>query len=100
MKILHIHIMPTIFGIEDMHKYALSHGGKCLAEKYESMKTRVEWECAKSHKWFGRFGTMRTSNRWCVKCAGIKKINIEFVHTVAKNKGGKCLSTEYKNQSN
>ena len=82
--------------IEDMHSLAHARGGKCLATVYVNTQTKLEWECQKGHCWFAVPMAVKRGN-WCRKCAGVEKKTIEEMQDLAVQRGGKCLSTEYKN---
>jgi len=81
--------------IEDMHALAHAREGKCLSTVYVNAQTRLEWECQKGHRWFAIPNSVKQGS-WCRKCAGVEKKTIEEIHDLAAQRGGKCLSTEYK----
>lgn len=86
--------------IEDMQEEAEEHGGQCLSPKYIAWNHHLEWRCSEGHKWKATPNNV-LMGYWCRICghnnAGLKRrFTIEDVHEVAKQKGGKCLSTEYK----
>lgn len=82
------------FTIEQMQQLALGKGGKCLSKKYSSKKLMLR--CKEGHIWRATPGHIRRG-QWCPVCAGIAKLSIKDLHRLAKNKGGKCLSTKYIN---
>jgi len=81
---------------------AAKHGGECLSKNYINSGTKLKWKCSEGHIWLANPGDVR-SGKWCRIC-GIKsssdksRDSIETYHAIAKKRGGKCLSTEYKNQ--
>lgn len=79
-----------------MQDLAAAHGGKCLAENYKSLTTKVEWECKLGHRWLATATSVK-NGVWCAECSGRQKITIETVRKWAKALGGKCLSEEYIN---
>jgi hypothetical protein len=81
-----------------MKAYASKHGGKCLSTKYEGASKRLQWECHARHKWYGLPGSMRSKNSWCAKCAGLVKKTISEMNDIAAKRGGKCLSTIYRDK--
>ena len=83
--------------IEEMHKIAKSRGGKCLSKKYVNLKTKLRWECAEGHRWKASARVVRHGLAWCPECGGSKKLTIEEMHKMAKERGGKCLSKKYVN---
>ena len=87
--------------IEDMHELANKRGGKCLSSEYLNSKTVLEWMCSKGHRWkVAASGVI--SGAWCKRCASldqgrIKRTDIQKMHEVASERGGRCLSSEYVN---
>ena len=83
--------------IEEMRTIAKSRGGKCLSKKYVNSQTKLEWECVKGHRWKSRPAHVKNRGSWCAECAGLKKLTIKDMQTLAKSHGGKCLSKRYLN---
>ncbi|OFX32547.1 MAG: hypothetical protein A2X08_03720 [Bacteroidetes bacterium GWA2_32_17] len=81
--------------IEEMQQIAEARGGKCLSEKYTNNKTKLKWQCAKGHIW--ESVTVMKGGTWCPYCYGNIKLSIDEMKSIAKSKGGKCLSKEYVN---
>jgi hypothetical protein len=54
--------------MEDMHKVAKDRGGKCLSRVYQSVKTRMLWECSEGHQWWAVPNDIRDGH-WCTHCA-------------------------------
>ena len=89
--------------IQDCHTTAEERGGKCLSTEYISSKTKMKWQCEEGHKWESSYGHIRNSNGWCPTCYNERRgetlrLSIEKCHKTAEERGGKCLSTEYKNK--
>ena len=83
--------------IEECHRVAEEKDGKCLSDKYINTRTKMKWECNKCKcVWETTFASIK-SGRWCPRCSGHERYTIELCHKLAKKKGIKCLSTEYKN---
>jgi hypothetical protein len=83
--------------IETYKKIAAEHGGKLLSDKYIDSKTPLLWECSKGHQWKARPEGVKNNNYWCTVCAGKAKHTIQYMHQLAANRGGKCLSKVYIN---
>ena len=81
--------------IEEMQDIAKERGGKCLSFEYVNTHTKLQWECSESHQWKAVPSHIK-QGQWCPKCAG-KNPTIEEFQTIAKKRGGKCLSSEYVN---
>ena len=85
--------------IENMHAIAKKRNGKCLSKKYIDAHTPLAWECEKGHLWDAIPGSI-VAGSWCSPCASKgrgkkRRLTIEEMHKLAKEKSGKCLSTEY-----
>jgi hypothetical protein len=87
--------------IKDMKKLATRKSGECLSEKYINSKTKLKWKCAEGHIWMATPSHIQ-GGQWCRICsikriAEILKDNIGMFKSIAKKRGGKCLSSEYIN---
>lgn len=86
--------------IEEMREYAKFYGGKCLSEVYRGGKTKLKWECRRSHTWWA-LPTNINKGGWCAKCYHLEQRlrepirNIDEVKSFARAKGGECLSQRY-----
>jgi hypothetical protein len=81
---------------------AQARGGRCLSDEYTNGRTRLHWECGEGHRWWARPENVRQGH-WCKECANERKsrnntnLTIEDMQKLAARKGGKCLSTVYRN---
>ena len=82
--------------LEQMQKIAESRGGKCLSDSYINTDTPLLWECEHGHQWKNRPAKIK-KGQWCPKCAGRAKRTLSEMQAFAKSRGGKCLSSIYKN---
>jgi len=82
--------------IADMNRTAEIKGGKCLSETYINSKTKLLWECSKGHRWEAAPADIR-QGKWCPVCGGRTLLTIDEMRSLAKNRGGKCLSEKYVN---
>lgn len=82
--------------LEDCKQHATNKGGECLSTEYKNTSIKMEWKCSEGHKWFATFGHIKHGDTWCPACAN-KVLSIEDCREFAENKGGYCLSSEYKN---
>jgi hypothetical protein len=85
---------PKKYTIEDMKKLAQKRDGKCLSKNYVNAITKLKWQCSKKHLWEASPISIRRGS-WCLECSGSKKKNIKNMQTLAKQRGGKCLSNKY-----
>jgi hypothetical protein len=72
-------------------------GGKCLTEKYFSSHQKMEWQCEHGHTWKTQPTHILNNHSWCPACSGKARHTIDQMYTLAKLRGGVCLSAEYKN---
>ncbi len=79
----------------DMCELAKRRGGKCLSKKYCGALVKLEWVCAKGHKWMAKPVSVK-GGTWCPICVGRNK-TIEDMRVLAKKRGGVCLSKKYVN---
>lgn len=87
--------MRTKHTIEEMRETAIYRGGKCLSNIYKNIDSKLKWRCKNRHIWEATPYQIINRKNWCPLCAG-KYRNIEQMREIAKNKGGTCLSKEYK----
>jgi hypothetical protein len=84
--------------IEDMRTLARANGGDCLSEEYVSGHHNLQWRCSKGHEWLAPAISVKNRGSWCKVCAGLARLTIEDMRTLAESRGGLCLSTTYKNK--
>ena len=100
------HWCPTCAGrpkvtIEDMQNVAESKGGGCLSDVYVNAHTHLRWSCKYGHEWEATPNNIRRG-KWCPIC-GIERrsqkqrCGIDAMKSLAKARGGKCLSEKYIN---
>ena len=90
--------------LQKAKNYALSMNGQCLSSQYININEKLEWEChnPKHTNWLSSYRKIVTKNSWCRECVKEKikeqktnKNGLKLANEHAKNKEGKCLSTEY-----
>jgi hypothetical protein len=85
--------------IEDMIDLATKKGGKCLSINYENSRSKIQWQCSKGHIFYKLANDVRQGG-WCRQCVIEENRHIiEDCHICAENNRGKCLSTNYLNQT-
>lgn len=87
--------------IADAQDLAETRGGKCLSKVYKNNHTNLRWQCHLGHKWNAAYSNIQ-AGKWCPLCANenrgaTQRATIEEMQNLAKNRGGKCLSTKYIN---
>ena len=85
--------------LEEMYRIAKQRHGKCLSKKYVNSKTKLKWQCKEGHTWTAIPGSILRGS-WCPKCgiskrAKSRRLTIEDMHKIAKERGGKCLAKSY-----
>ena len=85
------------YNIEDMNNIAILNDGVCVSKIYSGWKNKLKWKCNKGHIWEASPNSIKNISK-CPVCSG-KKLTIEDIKIIAKNKNGKLLSKEYKNMN-
>lgn len=85
--------------LEEMQALARSRGGRCQSKEYVNSKTPLTWRCKKGHVWHARSSPVKMGT-WCPWCLNRKPGarppgTIEEMQTIARDRGGECVSTRY-----
>ncbi len=64
-------------GIELMRLIAADRGGICVSEHYVDNNTKLEWECARGHRWWARPRQVSSAGNWCAQCQYLSQITLE-----------------------
>ena len=80
--------------IEEIQAFARAKGGKLISKQYFHSHKKLEWECAKGHRWFSAWDTV-SSGCWCPKCAK-RYYKIENLRKLARKRGYEIISNEVK----
>jgi hypothetical protein len=90
--------------LNKMHEYAASKGGKCLATEYLTSHTKYLWEDSEGNQWYARWYNYKQRGGWSKKSGYEKNAKALIKYTIqqideeyAKPRGGRLISTEYKN---
>ncbi len=86
------------FKPEDIINLAVVKGGECLSDLNcytNCQKEKLLWRCSEGHEWRTTVFSVKQGG-WCKKCS-CNSGSLEEVQNYAESKGGKCLSTFYKN---
>lgn len=89
-------------GIDRCRQIAIDRGGLCLSPTYDNSRTKLHWRCARGHEWKTVWANVQ-QGEWCPVCGrgrtnkiqSDKNIGIGRCKTVALEREGICLSTEY-----
>jgi len=86
-------------GLEQLRAAAAAKGGVCLSETYTTQNVRYRFRCARGHEWEAKGGKVLLGT-WCARCAhDALRDNIEVFQAIAAQRGGQCLSKEYRNNN-
>jgi hypothetical protein len=90
--------------LKDLRKLARERGGKCLSREYLNGHTTLVWECRHGHRWRAAAnqikGGVHRKGTWCPRCYDQRRAfrpagTIEQMRSLARNRGGRCLSPNY-----
>jgi hypothetical protein len=91
--------------------FCKNKGGKCLSTEYKGRRSPLLFECELGHQWKSNWANILNGS-WCHFCAKVKffakantippislcKYTIDDVKQIAIEKGGQCISNEYKSR--
>ena len=85
--------------LTNMQELAAARNGRCISTEYLGARVPLRWRCDKGHEWDAAPVNITSRNSWCPYCIGQKgfSASIEFMRETALERGGRCLSIEYKN---
>jgi len=86
----------TLQTLDAMHALAKQRNGECVSLQYTNSQTKLRWRCANGHEWEAKPNNI-TQGAWCPHCAGTAPHALSSMLTLAKERGGECLSTAYVN---
>jgi len=79
-----------------IHDAAELRGGTCLSDIYQGMHHHYRLRCNAGHEWLAT-GSNIVSGRWCEVCfKASTRLTLDSARQLAVERGGQCLSTEYK----
>ena len=77
--------------------YANSKNGQVLTKQIQFKKDFISWQCAQGHVWSQPLSAVLNNRSWCSVCSGNFPRNLQVLIDIANSRGGKLLSTEYRN---
>jgi hypothetical protein len=80
--------------LKEYCEIAKSRGGECISTEYVNNHIKLKFRCYCGCEWES-IGTNIKKGKWCPRCGGNEKYDIEDMKELAKKNGGECLSTEY-----
>lgn len=94
-----------VLGLEFVQQLAKERGGRCLADEYTNGREPLEWECREGHRWSASADNVHNRGSWCRRCAVARitaekrRVGLERLQALAAERGGRCLSTRYVNET-
>lgn len=88
-------------GLEALRALARDRGGECLFEGRLAPTSVVRWRCAQGHVW-ETLPSVMIGGGWCAECEPRRRRrqwSLELMQAIAGERGGECLSTEYRHFS-
>jgi len=80
---------------DDLKRIIEAKGGEILLH-YKNRRSKIKIKCAKGHIWEVLPNDV-LSGSWCPRCYHNKEYYLNEIKKIARNRGGECLSNEYKN---
>ncbi len=80
----------------ELQQIAAKKGGQCLSLDYANSSKLLRWRCVVGHEWQARAHSIRAGG-WCPACAHNQRLKLEEMREIARERGGRCLSTRYEN---
>ena len=80
--------------LAELRALAERRGGECLARSCRSGHERLTWRCVQGHR-FVSTGNRVKQGKWCGRCRGTVRGDIERMRRTAQSLGGECLSRRY-----
>jgi hypothetical protein len=90
-------------GLAQAHELAKKRGGRCLSKRYRNNQQPLLWECQLGHRWRTDLNHVKGRGSWCPVCAweprsaSQRMDGLAIALKVATERGGRCLSTNYRN---
>jgi len=86
--------------LDDMRVMAKAKGGVLLSTVYVNAITKLLWRCGSQHEFSATPNSIQ-SGHWCPNCSRLQsgdsqRLGIKFFKRLAEDRGGECLSAEYK----
>lgn len=83
-------------GLAQLRAVAESHGGQLVDCDYVGIAAYYTFRCSQGHEWQTR-GERVLEGGWCRSCVGVRRrITLGILQHIARSRGGRCLSTEYR----
>ncbi len=92
------HLYNVKLDISVFQRIARVRGGECLSTEYINIGSKLLWRCDEGHQWNATGHSIKNDGSWCLRCANNdKKLDISVYQDIARERGGRLLSDEYKN---
>ncbi len=92
---------PTCGGVKkltlkEFQDIAKERDGECLSSEYKNNYTKLKFRCKNGHEFEAKPNDVKNKDSWCPACYGNKRLTLKEFQDIAKERGGECLSSEYK----
>ncbi|PKM79133.1 MAG: hypothetical protein CVU88_07360, partial [Firmicutes bacterium HGW-Firmicutes-13] len=87
---------PYRWDLKKIEQLASKRKGFCLSKVYKNPREKIHWKCKAGHEWFATLDSIRRGS-WCLQCRRNRPLSIKELQKTATHKGGKLISTSYKN---
>lgn len=87
--------LPNL-SITDMRETAAKRSGECMSEQYVNSYSKLRWRCHAGHEWDATPNRIRAGS-WCPLCARSMRGTLNAMRSLARERGGECLSERYQN---
>ena len=84
--------------LQELQAEANRRGGRCLSRMYANAEKHLRWKCAVGHEWEATPASIRQGT-WCPYCVHNRKLNLEEMQQIGRERGGRCVSKRYINNS-
>lgn len=80
--------------LRELRAIARKHGGRCTSDEYIHRQAPMEFACRLGHVWKAMPQSI-LNGHWCPRCARVPADGLKRAQAIARERGGRCLSTTY-----
>lgn len=84
--------------LSDLKAFARSYRGRVLTDFYVNQRQIIDWQCKRGHRFRASFVNIQNREKFCSTCGeeDRKRDCLRRARQLARSKGGRCLSDQYK----
>lgn len=84
--------------LREVQEIAKKKGGECLSTNYKNSQSKLKFRCENGHVFEASLASVKDNKSWCPICFQIRnRGTLEEFKKIARERGGKCLSSKYIN---